>query len=248
MRVLILGGTSEGRALATALHDDGRWVVVSSLAGRVADPVLPPGEVRIGGFGGVDGLAGYLRAELVDVLVDATHPFAVTMSEHAALAAKAAGVPLVGLRRQPWGSRPGDRWTHVPDVAAAARKVACRPAGRVFLTTGRGDLAAFAPDDRHDYLIRTVDPPDGPLPPRHVLLHDRGPYTVAGETALMRANEVTVLVTRNSGGELTSAKLTAARLLAVEVVMIDPPAPPAGVATVGTVAEAVTLLERWART
>jgi precorrin-6A/cobalt-precorrin-6A reductase len=243
VRVLILGGTSEGRALATALHDGGRWVVVSSLAGRIAQPRLPPGEVRIGGFGGVDGLAGYLRTEQVDVLVDATHPFAATMSAHAAQAAELTGVPLVLLRRAPWRSQPGDRWTHVPDVTAAARTVAELASGCVFVTTGRRDLAAFAPDDGHDYLIRTVDEPDDPLPSRSIVIRDRGPYTVDGELALMRAHRVRVLVAKNSGGDQTSAKLAASRALGIDVVMIDPPAAPADPISVSTVAEALTLLD-----
>ncbi|NMD54185.1 MULTISPECIES: cobalt-precorrin-6A reductase [Tsukamurella] len=237
-RVLVLGGTAEARELARMLHDDPRFAVLSSLAGRVADPRLPMGETRIGGFGGPSGLAAFLADGGVDVLVDATHPFAATISRNAALAAEAAGVPLLALVRPEW--RPGseEAWTRVPTVAAAAQVLQRRAGGRAALTTGRQDAHEFAALDDWWFLIRVVDAPSGPLPRRHVLLHDRGPYTIDSERALLRENTVDLLVTKNSGGDLVSAKLAAARELGVEVVMVDRPPRPAGVPAVPTAAAA----------
>jgi precorrin-6A/cobalt-precorrin-6A reductase len=241
--VLLLGGTAEARALAAALHADG-VEVVSSLAGRVSRPALPVGEVRIGGFGGVDGLVAYLRDEPVTAMIDATHPFAATISAHAAEAAARTDTPLLALRRPGWTQRVGDRWTRVPDIGAAARAVAAAPPGAVFLTTGRRDLSAFSADDRHDYLVRTVDPPAGATPPRMTLLLARGPYEVEAETALMREHAIELLVTKDSGGALTEAKLDAARALEVPVLVVDRPALRAGVLAVPDVAGAV----EWVRT
>jgi precorrin-6A/cobalt-precorrin-6A reductase len=243
VRVLILGGTGEARALAAELAGRPGVAVMSSLAGRVSDPALPVGAVRIGGFGGVAGLVEYLAG--VDVLVDATHPFAATISAHAAQASAETGRPLLALRRPGWAPQPGDRWRRVPDIGAAAAAVAAAvPAGCVFVTTGRRDLAAFAGDSGHDYLVRTVDPPSGPTPPRMTLLLDRGPYTVEGEAALMREHAVTVLVTKDSGGEMTRAKLVAARERGIPVVMVDRPPLQVGVPAVATVAEAMQWLDR----
>ncbi len=181
--------------------------VVSSLAGRVRDPALPAGEVRIGGFGGVDGLAAWLRDHDVAAVVDATHPFASTMTAHAVDACAATGVPLVVLRRPGWPAEPGWVWA---DSLAAAAALLPSLGKRVFLTTGRTSLAAFAELDL-EFLVRCVDPPSGPMPRRARVLLDRGPFTVDGERALMREHGVDVLVTKDSGGPLTSAKLAAAR-------------------------------------
>jgi precorrin-6A/cobalt-precorrin-6A reductase len=221
---LILGGTGEARALAAALAAHENQRIVSSLAGRVSQPLLPAGEVRLGGFGGPEGLAAWLRAEAVTAVVDATHPFAARISASAVAATARAGVPLLVLRRPGWHAQPGDDWTRVPDVPAAA--VALRDlAGPVFLTTGRGGLAHFA-DLPHRFVIRTVDPPDPPLPADHVLIRSRGPYAVDGERALLHEHGIRVLVTKDSGGEMTTAKLTAAREVGLPVVMVDRPAMP----------------------
>jgi precorrin-6A/cobalt-precorrin-6A reductase len=239
VRILILGGTGEARELAAALAAAG-VDVVSSLAGRVREPRLPDGPVRIGGFGGAVGLAGYLRDEAITHIVDATHPFAAAISASAAEAAARAGLPLLVLRRPPWPADPS--WHTVPDIVAAAAAVRGWEGESVFLTTGRRDLGAFAGDDRHRFLVRAVDPPapDGPVPPRMTLLLDRGPYTPEGEAALMREHGVGLLVTKNSGGPMTAAKLQAARELAVRVVVVErPPLPPGGT-TAATVAEALT--------
>jgi precorrin-6A/cobalt-precorrin-6A reductase len=243
VKVLILGGTAQARALAAELHGRDGCRVVSSLAGRTSRPTLPEGEVRIGGFGGAEGLADYLRAEAIDVLVDGTHPFAQDISAHAVWAAEVSGARLIALRRACWSQEPGDRWVHVPDVEGAAREAAAMPdGGCVFVTTGAGGLAAYAADARHPYLVRTVDRPTEAMPPRCTLVLDRGPYTVEGEGALMDEHGVCVLVTKNSGGESTRAKLTAARQRGMPVVMVDPPAPAAGVVAVETVAQVIKLL------
>jgi precorrin-6A/cobalt-precorrin-6A reductase len=238
VRVLLLGGTAEARALAAGLTERG-VDVISSLAGRVSNPALPVGTTRIGGFGGPDGLAAFVAAEHVSAIVDATHPFAATISANAAAVAARTGVPLLGLLRPAWTQRPGDHWVRVPDIAGAARTAAAAPPGTIFLTTGRRDLAAFAADDGHHYLVRTVDPPQGPTPPRMTLLLDRGPYILDAERDLMTAHDVHLLVTKDSGGELTVAKLDAARALGLPVVLVERPGRPDGLPVVGTVDEAV---------
>jgi precorrin-6A/cobalt-precorrin-6A reductase len=235
VRVLILGGTGEARRLATVLADRG-IAVVSSLAGRVADPLLPPGEVRIGGFGGAAGLVAWLQAHPVQSLVDATHPFAATMTASAAEAAQVTGVPLLRLQRPGWSPQPGDEWRWVDSLADAA--VAVGGFGSVFLTTGRLGLGAFAGLTGR-CLVRSVDPPAPPLPEHATVLLARGPFTVEEELALMRRHGVEVVVTKDSGGSMTAAKLTAARELRLPVVLVRrPPAPP-GVPTVATVEEAL---------
>jgi precorrin-6A/cobalt-precorrin-6A reductase len=238
MRILILGGTGEARELAAELTTAG-VDVLSSLAGRVRQPRLPNGPVRIGGFGGASGLAGFLRAEAITGIVDATHPFATAITKNATEAAAEAGLPLLVLRRPPWPTDPS--WQTVPGIVAAAAAVRGWPGESVFLTTGRRDLGAFAADGEHRFLVRAVDPPDpeGPVPPRMTLVLDRGPYTVEGESALMREHGVGLLVTKNSGGPMTAAKIAAARDLAVRVVMVARPPLPPGSTAVTTVAEAV---------
>ncbi len=226
--VLILGGTTEARALAAALVTQGTWRVVSSLAGRVSSPALPAGELRIGGFGGPDALAAWLRTEGVSAVVDATHPFAARISASVAQAAPAAGVPLLLVRRPGWTAGPQDQWQRVPDMPSAA---AALGEGPVLLTTGRGGLGVFA-HLPHRFVIRTVDPPEPPLPADRVLVLARGPYTLDGERDLMRTHAVRTLVTKDSGGSMTAAKLVAARELGVAVVMVDRPAAPSGVSTV----------------
>lgn len=216
--ILILGGTGEARELAS------RVPAVSSLAGRVSNPALPAGEVRIGGFGGVDGLARWLRDNGVSAVVDATHPFARQITANAFEACERVGVPLVILRRPGFTPQPGWHW--VDSVAGAARDL---PGERVFLTTGRQDLAEFAACPQW-FLARMVEPPEPPMPHRIEVLLSRGPFTVDGELELMRSRGIDVLVTKDSGGSMTSAKLEAARQLGVPVVVVRrPPLPPAEV-------------------
>jgi precorrin-6A/cobalt-precorrin-6A reductase len=237
--ILVLGGSAEARRLAAEL-DAAEVRVVSSLAGRVRDPALPPGEVRIGRFGGVDGLVAWLGAHDVAAVVDATHPFASRMTANAVAATAATGVPLLVLRRPGWPPQPG--WTWVDSLPAAA---ALLPSlgQRVFLTTGRTGLAAFAGLDLA-FLVRCVDPPDPPLPPRRHVVLDRGPFTVEGERALLRGHRIDVLVTKDSGGAATSPKLVAARAEGVRVVVQRRPDPPVGVDVVETVEAAVGWVSR----
>ncbi|MFH9084738.1 cobalt-precorrin-6A reductase [Streptomyces sp. NPDC017673] len=239
--VLILGGTTEARRLAADLAARPGVRVTTSLAGRVARPGALPGEVRTGGFGGPEGLADWLRAHGVDALVDATHPFAESITDHAARAARAAGVPAVVLRRPGWRPGPGDRWYDVPSLAAAAEALPGL-GRRVFLTTGRLGLAAFAHLTDLRFLVRSVDPPEPPLPPDTSIVLARGPFTVTGETELLRAHRIDVLVTKDSGGAATAAKLTAARELGLPVVVVRRPALPAGVTAVPGVADALARL------
>ncbi|MFD0401036.1 cobalt-precorrin-6A reductase [Kitasatospora sp. NPDC127121] len=240
--VLILGGTTEGRALAAALVELPSLRVTSSLAGRVAQPRLPAGEVRIGGFGGPDGLADWLRGERVDAVIDATHPFAAGMSRNAALAAAAADVPLLALRRPGWAPVPGDRWHHAPSLAAAAELLPGL-GRRVFLTTGRQGIAAFAHLDHLHFLARSVDPPEPPLPSTLEVLLDRGPFTLDGERALLREHRIDVVVTKDSGGAATAPKLTAARELGLPVVVVERPPLPDGVPAAPDVPGAVRWLQ-----
>jgi precorrin-6A/cobalt-precorrin-6A reductase len=244
MHVLILGGTAEARALALALTGIADVRVTSSLAGSTRDPRLPAGRVVSGGFGGADGLAEFLRVEGVDSLVDATHPFAVTMSANAVAASRATGTPLIALQRPPWRQQQGDRWHPVSGVPAAAVRARelCPVGAAVFVTTGRRELAPFAPDGERRYVIRVVDEPAGPLPPHREVISDRGPYTRAAETALMRQFGIRVLVTRNSGGDLTQAKIEAARDLELPVVMVARPESHAQ--SVASVGEVLALLNR----
>ncbi|WP_411081510.1 cobalt-precorrin-6A reductase [Streptomyces sp. cmx-18-6] len=240
--VLVLGGTTEARRLAESLAGDRRVRVTTSLAGRVAAPRLPPGDVRVGGFGGGEGLADWLRAHRVDALVDATHPFAATMSRNAAEAAALARVPLLALRRPGWAAQDGDRWHSAGSLAEAAGLL---PAlgERVFLTTGRMGLAAFAGADLDAlwFLVRSVDAPEPPCPARMEVLLDRGPFDLAGERELIRRHRIDVLVTKDSGGAATAPKLTAAREAGIPVVVVRRPPVPEGVPVARTPEEAV----RW---
>ncbi len=240
--MLILGGTTEGYGLAEALAVRPGLLVVSSLAGRTSSPRHPPGELRIGGFGGLAGLAAYLRAERTGAVIDATHPFAARMGWNAAEACRAAGVSLLRLERPAWTPVAGDRWDEVDDWEEAARLVGDR-ARRVLLALGRQELAAFAGLDHVWFLIRSVDAPD-PMPPfvQAELLLARGPFTRAGEDALLRMHRIDTLVCKNSGGAATDAKLEAARALGVRVVMRRRPRRPS-VPVVATVPEAVDWLE-----
>ena len=233
MKVLLLGGTAEARQLAAVLHPG--VDVISSLAGRVPDPALPVGAVRIGGFGGVGGLVSWLRVNAVDAVVDATHPYAVGITGNAAAACARLGLPHLVLSRPAW--EPGDAAVVASDLAAA-EYVAQQGFSRVFVTTGRSGTAAFAGSGAW-FLIRAVTPPDpSALPPRHQVVLSRGPYHYDGEHALLRKHRIDALVTKNSGGAMTRPKLDAAAALGVAVVMIDRPPLPAGVVAVRTVAEA----------
>jgi len=220
--ILILGGTTEASALAAALAERGLATTLS-YAGRVANPKPQPVDVRIGGFGGVEGLAAYLRDAGVTHLVDATHPFAAQMSANAVAATAQTGVAHLALTRPAWVPEAGDRWQYVPDIAGAVVALA-GPARRVMLGLGRMHVDAFAAQPQHHYLLRFVDPPREAigLPHRDIVV-DRGPFTVESDTALMRAHAIDLVVCKNAGGRGAEAKLIAARALGLPVLMIDRP-------------------------
>jgi precorrin-6A/cobalt-precorrin-6A reductase len=233
MRVLLLGGTAEARALAKVLHP--QFDVISSLAGRVPDPALPVGPVRIGGFGGVDGLREWMRNHHIDAVVDATHPFAATMTAHATQVCAELRVPHLLLARPAWD--PGSAIVVESDTDAA-EEVARQHYSRVFLTTGRSGVKAFAQSEAW-FLIRAVTSPEHiVLPRRHQLLLSRGPYHYDDELQLLTEHRIEALVTKNSGGDMTRGKLDAAVALDISVVMVARPPLPERVTTVATVAQA----------
>lgn len=223
--ILVLGGTTEASALARVLAERGLRATMS-YAGRTQHPRWQPVAVRVGGFGGVEGLVDWMKREGVTHLIDATHPFAATMSGHAVAAAERAGVGHIRLTRPAWQPREGDRWTHVADLAGAVEALD-GPARRIMLALGRMHVAAFAAQPQHHYLLRFVDAPDTPpaLPDHHLLV-DRGPFTVEGDIALMRAHRIDLVVAKNAGGSGARAKLDAARALGLPVMLIDRPALP----------------------
>lgn len=228
MRLLILGGTAEAAELAHRAHlrFGPRLDVITSLAGRLTATPSLPGRMRRGSFGGADGLARFLADAAIDVVIDATHPFAAQISAHAALACQRRGTPLLRLQRPAWQPQPGDRWIEARTMADAARLLPGL-ATRVFLTTGPGSLQAFAPLAGIHFLVRSFEPPAVPVPlADHELIIARPPFTAATEQALMVAHRIEALVTKNAGGPL-SAKLDAARALGLPVVMIRRPEPPA---------------------
>ncbi|MGH7031435.1 MAG: cobalt-precorrin-6A reductase [Stellaceae bacterium] len=236
--VLILGGTSEGFGLARALTHEPELRVISSLAGRTANPRLPRGELRIGGFGGADGLAAYLSSNRIGLVIDATHPFAATMGANAERGCRQAGVPLLRLERPAWGPIAGDDWTEIDDWDEAAAVVG-RISRRVLLAVGRRELSPFAALDHVWFLVRSVDPPS-PMPAfrQAELLLARGPFALDGERGLLAGHRIDTIVCRNSGGSAADAKLVAARELGLRVVIRRRPPRPAGVPLAASVSEA----------
>jgi precorrin-6A/cobalt-precorrin-6A reductase len=241
LRTLILGGTTEAAQLARLLAGQDWIAPTLSLAGRTRAPLLPPIPYRIGGFGGADGLAEYLRRTGTAVLIDATHPYAARIAVNAAAAAPLAGVALLAVRRPPWQQGAGDRWTVVASLEAAAQALGVAPL-RVFLTVGRQELAPFRDAAQHRYLIRSVEAPDAEmLPTLATVITARGPFDLVAEQALLRAHAIDVVVTKNAGGAATRAKIDAARALGLPVIITERPLKPA-VATVQTAAQALDWL------
>jgi len=227
MRVLILGGTGDAAELAARVATIQGVEAITSLAGRTSEPSVPLGDLRIGGFGGVDGLASYLRQMKIDLLIDATHPFATQISFNAAAAATEVGVTRLMLIRPPWKKVSGDRWIETDNIEAAATALQ-HQAQRVFLTVGRQELAAFAHLKEIWFLMRMIEPPahDALVPPG-MLLCDRGPFALKNEREILIDNNIDTIVSKNSGGNATYAKITAARELGLKVIMVNrPPAPP----------------------
>ena len=223
MKVLILGGTAEARALAGALAERRDIATTLSLAGRTAEPLPHPVPTRIGGFGGAEGLAVYLRKAEIGALIDVTHPYAARMSENAARAAHDTSVPLLALRRPAWQRRGGDHWVDVDSVSEAVAALGTAPR-RAFLALGRKDIAPFAAAPQHTYLVRSVDPIEPPLAvPHAIYLTARGPFSEAEDRALLERHRIDVIVAKNSGGAATYGKITAARSMHLPVVMLTRP-------------------------
>jgi precorrin-6A/cobalt-precorrin-6A reductase len=241
-RILILGGTTEARRLAERLAHRTDLAVTLSLAGRTAAPAPQPVPVRSGGFRGAAGLAAYLGAEVIDLLIDATHPYAAQISANAADAAACAQVPLLALHRPAWIPVDGDRWTEVADMPAAVQALGSTPR-RAFLALGRNELAPFAAAPQHFYLIRSVDPVEPRLPvPHAAYLTGRGPFEEADERALLAQHRIDVIVAKNSGGAATYGKIAAARSLGLPVIMLRRPARPQ-VPAAASVEEALARLD-----
>lgn len=228
LRVLLLGGTTDAAALGRQLDRDPRVAVTTSLAGRTRSPAPLPGKTRNGGFGGVSGLASYLRSEGIDLLIDATHPYADRISHNAATACAATDTPRLHLLRPAWQETEGDRWIRVADRTAAARRLESL-GRRFFLSLGRQDLGAFVGLSDYWFLIRMIDPPDPDqaLPTGEVVL-GRGPFDQENEMDLLRQHKIDAVITKNSGGDATYAKIAAARELDLPVIVIDRPTPPVG--------------------
>jgi precorrin-6A/cobalt-precorrin-6A reductase len=241
-RILILGGTAEARQLAGRLAGRADLEVTLSLAGRTATPAAQPVPIRVGGFGGADGLAKYLVSERIDVLIDATHPYANVISANAVEAARQSNVPLIALRRPPWIAVSGDRWIEVSDVREAMRALGQTPR-RVFVALGRNELEPLRDAPQHFYLIRSVDPVDPPLPLPHVgYVTGRGPFSEADDHALMTEHRIDVVVAKNSGGTATYGKIAAARALGIDVIVLRRPPTPEG-AAVETIDGAIAWLD-----
>jgi precorrin-6A/cobalt-precorrin-6A reductase len=242
MRILILGGTAEARGLAAALADRLAFAVTLSLAGRTAQPAPQPVPVRTGGFGGPEGLAHYLRDQRIEVLIDATHPYAAVISANATRAAKAAAVPLLALRRPPWPKVDGDHWIEVDSVKDAVTALGRAPR-RVFLALGRKELQPFTAAPQHIYLIRSVDPVEPPLGvPRADYIVARGPFSEAEDRTVLERHAIETIVAKNSGGNATYGKIAAARALGLPVVMLRRPDLPE-VESVATVDDALAWLD-----
>ena len=222
-RLLLLGGTSEARALSERLAFEAGLEAIVSLAGRTRAPLVSPLPTRVGGFGGVEGLRRYLIENRIDRVIDATHPFAERISANAREACAALGLPLAVMAREPWRRQEGDRWIEVVNMAGAVAALGERPR-RVFLTIGRVSVPAFRAAPQHHYLVRSIEPPEPEeLPPSCELILARGPFSCDDETRLMREKRIDILVTKNSGGPLTYAKIEAARDLAIETIVVSPP-------------------------
>lgn len=217
-RILLLGGTEEAREIAEGLADAGADFV-TSLAGRTEAHY--PGTVRIGGFGGIEGMAEALKGDHVEVVVDATHPFAAEISPKARRAARMAGARYLRVERQRWRRSGRDRWISVNSLEEAASLI--DSGATVFLAVGAGGVAPFL--DRRDLtlVVRSIEEPD--LGNRHdiVVIRDRGPFTIESERALFEEWGFDAVVMKNSGGSGAAAKLVVARERGTLVYMVRRP-------------------------
>ena len=243
--LLILGGTAQAARLAAAIepHFGGAIAVTTSLAGRTNAPRTVAGEIRIGGFGGAAGLADWLEAASIDMVVDATHPFAARISANVRHACAAAAVPRLILARAPWRDNPGDDWRRAADLAHAAAIVP-DVGKRVFLSVGSQGIGAFTELKNIHFIVRMIDPPVEDLPlDDYMLVLERGPFEEASELRLLRDARIDAVVSRNSGGTATFAKIAAARRLGLPVIMVAPPPPEPGL-RVDTLEEVLQWIEK----
>ncbi len=223
MRVLVLGGTGDANQLVALLARDATCEVMLSLAGRTSQPRLPQGSHRIGGFGGVEGLVSYLECNRIDLVADVTHPFAAIMSEHAVAACAKAHVDLVRFERPEFVRAEGDRWQSFATIEALAASLAGAPR-QIFLSHGREGMALFALHPQHHYLVRCIEvPPDIDKLNHARLILARGPFALADEITLLREAAIDTLVSKNSGGAATVAKIEAARHLELDVLLLARP-------------------------
>jgi precorrin-6A/cobalt-precorrin-6A reductase len=242
--ILILGGTAEAKALAAQLATSPDYRILLSLAGRTKAPAEQPVPVRIGGFGGPEGLADFMRDNGIDLLIDATHPFAARISRNAAEAAGATGIDIMALRRPAWSRQKGDRWQDVADIPAAVQALDIAPR-RVFLTLGRQELLPFEAMKQHHYLVRSVDPVEPPLKLPHVsYITARGPFSEWDEIQLLQQHAIDLIVSKNSGGVSSVGKIGAARRLGIEVVLIERPHLPE-VPSARSVEELAGMVRHW---
>jgi precorrin-6A/cobalt-precorrin-6A reductase len=245
-RILVLGGTTEAMQLAKALQRRPRLHVTTSLAGRTREPAAVPGGGRSGGFGGIEGLIRYLREEHVDVIIDATHPYAEQISRHAVVASRSTGVPLLRLERPPWPRQPGDRWALV-DTLTEAGRVAQDYGRRAFLTVGAKEVQAFANLERMWFLVRLIETPAEKLPLLHYeIVTGRGPFSAEDELRLLKQHRIDMVIAKNSGGDATYGKIAAARSLGLPVILVRRPVPPfdlPGSATFSAVEEVIAWLD-----
>ena len=220
-RILILGGTREASALAGHLVDHGHQVI-TSLAGRTREPEPVKGEMRVGGFGGVDGLTGYLLNESITRVIDATHPFASRISANIQKAATLADIRLDIETRPAWKRKKKDRWIEVATLEEAVEKL---PAGaRAFLALGSQYIDAFSSREDVEFIVRMIDPPQKPLPLKcHEIITAKPGSEAKSETKLFKAYAITHLVCRNSGGNGAYARIEAAREMKLPVIMIGRP-------------------------
>lgn len=240
-RILILGGTVEARNLANTLVSRGRHDVITSFAGATTTRKAPKGEVHVGGFGGTEGLRTFIERERIDLVADTTHPFAARISANAAAASHAAGIACFRLDRPPWEPQPGDDWCFVADIDACVEAI---PAGaNVFVTVGRQEIGAFFARDDIRVVARMIEPPALEVPAHAELVLARPPFSLDEERALIDDKKIDLLVSKNSGGESTRTKLTAAREFSLPVIMIERPAKPATVAA-SCVEDIITLIDR----
>ncbi|WP_020594288.1 cobalt-precorrin-6A reductase [Kiloniella laminariae] len=245
LKVLILGGVTEANELAELLEKHNDFTPVTSRAGVTSQRAAVSGTERLGGFGGVEGLKSYLADTFIDAVIDATHPFARNMTDNAARACDQLAIPRAVLRRPTWKAQEKDRWISLPNLSSAVSYIKNLPSGRrVFLTTGQQELPAFLTLSQHHFIARMIEPPCFEKPPANMdLLLERGPFSLTQELALMKRHQIDLLVSKNSGGRATEAKLRAARDLALPVLMIERPAIPAGSFVIETPRQTVEWLE-----